>query len=298
MVRLAVNGDPEIWNAVGSRLHGATLIPYLTADERPLPPDEFDALLLIAPDQAALSSVESLLLQKKSVHLTPSSGLSFDLLEKYSVAARESGAQFWISNPDRYLPSRQLIQQQLLAGKLGRPGLIRLHRWESAARQSETLTGIPIPLLLDLDLAARLMGAPPNVLYAASPSSPVEADVTGRTIQVHLGFPGGAMALVDYSSALPSGNGYQYLSVMGSLGAAYSDDQQNMQLIFQGQHPVAVPASEGIRASVNLAQDFIDGLLSGRDRSTDLQGWRQAMHMIQAVSQSLSTRQAVALEGH
>ena len=35
-----------------------------------------------------------------------------------------------VINPDRFLPSRQLIRQQIEAGKLGEVGLIRIHRWE------------------------------------------------------------------------------------------------------------------------------------------------------------------------
>ena len=49
-------------------------------------------------------------------------------------------------------------------------------------------------------------------------------------VQIHLGFPGGGMAIIDYSTSLPQGPGYYFLSMIGSKGAAYADDHNNVNL--------------------------------------------------------------------
>ena len=112
-------------------------------------------------------------------------------------------------NPDRFLPSRQLIRQQLDSGKLGDVGLIRVHRWEPTVGQVFNLPGVggqvenlpheinvlPTGLLRDLDLVLWLVGKPPDSIYAVSRSE--SSDSQSKFIQVHLGFPGGAMALIS-----------------------------------------------------------------------------------------------------
>jgi hypothetical protein len=105
------------------------------------------------------------------------------------------------------------------------------------------------------------------------------------------------MALLACSSALPAGDDYRSLSVIGSAGAAYADDHQNMQLIYRGRHPQAIRAEEGIRQWVNITQDFVDALSSGRDLSSSFLDWQRASAVAQAVEQSLVSRQAISLEG-
>lgn len=105
------------------------------------------------------------------------------------------------------------------------------------------------------------------------------------------------MALIDYSSALPRGADYQSLSLIGSAGAAYADDHQNMQLLYQGDQPRAVRVDEEVRALVNLTQDFLDALKEGRDLAPTVTNWRNTLAIAVAVEQSLSTRQAVLMEG-
>ena len=104
------------------------------------------------------------------------------------------------------------------------------------------------------------------------------------------------MALIDYSSTLPGGSGYQSLSVIGSAGAAYADDHQNTQLLYQGEHPRAVRTDEGVRQLVNLTQDFVDALQANRDLVLSISSWRKTLSVVRAVKESLASRQAVAME--
>jgi predicted dehydrogenase len=210
---------------------------------------------------------------------------SGEMIEALYAAARASGVQLAVVNPDRYLPSRRLIREQL-GGPLGEPGLIRLHRWEPA--KPEQPAGLPEPLLRDLDTTLWLMRRRPDRVYA------IGQGTDGRYVQVHLGFPGGGMALLDYDGRLPAGDGYQSLHVIASTGAAYADDHQNTQLLYRGGHPQAVRTEERVGQLAALAQEFIDGLRAGRDLSTEAE-WRAVSVVAGAVRRSLAAGTAVAL---
>src|SRR5262249_29583039 len=115
----------------------------------------------------------------------------------------------------------------------------------------------------------------------------------GRLIQVHLGFPGGCSALLDYTNGLPAGDGYQSLSVIAASGAAYADDHQNTQLLFRGGHPQGVRADERAGQLAAMAQEFVDALAAGRDPSAGADEWRAVFALAEQVKESLATGEAV-----
>ncbi|MGI8977993.1 MAG: Gfo/Idh/MocA family protein [Pirellulaceae bacterium] len=180
------------------------------------------------------------------------------------------------------LPSRQFIKRELDAGKLGEPGLIRIHHWEEAGGELDAAHALPSALLQQIDVILWLMGKSPTVVYAVEHGERAR-NRQGRYLQVHLGFPGDAMALLDYSSLHPPGDPYRSLHVIGSAGAAYADDQQNMQLLYKGGQARGVMAKEGAASGHGFA-----------DMTAD---WDKALAVADAVQQSLQTRQAVSLEG-
>ena len=191
-------------------------------------------------------------------------------------------------NPDRFLPSRQLIRQQLESGKLGDVGLVRVHRWEpSDSASADDIHGLPASLLRDLDVVLWLVGKAPDAIYAVEHTESTHNDSRGRFLQVHLSFPGGAMALLDFAGRLPPGDGYQSLSVIGSAGAAYADDHQNMQLVFRGGRPQAVRAEETGRRHSALVQEFVEALQAGGDVSKHFAEWENVLKVAEAVRQSL-----------
>lgn len=299
MIRLAVHGAKSRWQALTARLRGGSINGSLDTCDLPLSPDSYDAVLWIAPTQQETALIERALAQGKHVLIASATELSPTKLVLLAAAAKRAGVQLGIVNPDRFLPSRQLLRQQLEAGKLGQAGLIRMYRWEAAAARSLSGTppAVPSPLVLDLDLAIWLMGMTPHVVYATQARRLPQGTDREPMIQVHLGFPNGSMALLGYSSSLPPGDDYRSLSVMGSAGAAYADDHQNMQLIYRGQHPQALRAEEGIRPLVNLTQDFIEALQSSRDLSSSIADWSRLVSVTRAVAESLLSRQAISMEG-
>jgi predicted dehydrogenase len=296
MIRLAVNGADAELPEVAPRLRGGIIAPW-NGDLAAKTFLESEATVFLGASRA-VNLVERAVKAGKHVLLTAEGGISEPALAALTAAALAAHRQLAFVNPDRFLPSRQLVHQELLAGKLGEPGLVRLHRGEAQTVQAagEEAAALPPPLIRDLDLARWLIGKNPNLVFAVeSPAGGAENH--GRFIQVHLGFPGQAMALLDYSSRLPAGEGYQSLQVIGSAGAAYANNEQNMQLLYAGGQPRGVKASENIKQMTLLLQDFLDGLAAKRDFSIATSAWQSCLAVASAVTRSLQSRQAVSVEG-
>jgi predicted dehydrogenase len=187
-----------------------------------------------------------------------------------------------VVNPDRFLPSRRLIRQQVDAGKLGQPGLVRSHRWSSE------VDDLFAAVERDLDVAIWLIGRAPETVYA------VERD---GSCQLHLGFPGGPMALIDRTTTLPPGDGYRSLSLIGSCGAAYADDHQNVQLLFRGGPAQAEGVPEEGRQQAAAVQDLLLAIREQRDLAGTVADWLHVVAVAQAARRSAASGRAVALEG-
>lgn len=213
---------------------------------------------------------------------------SLATVERLAEMARKSGVQFIAVNPDRYLPSRQLLYKQRTA--LGEVGLVRMHRWEPPASASEPKE-LPDALLRDLDTTLWLVARKPNRVYAIQQKS----DATGRTVQVHLGFASGAMALLDYTNGLPPGDTYYSLSVIAANGAAYADDHQNRQLLYRGGTPQAIQTSEEPGHLAAVAQEFVNALREGRDLSANTNAWKDVFAVAESVKKSLASGRAEVL---
>ena len=93
------------------------------------------------------------------------------------------------------------------------------------------------------------------------------------------------MALVDHCDHLPAGDGYHSLAVIGSAGAAYADDHQNMQLVFRGGHPQAIRTEEDDAAWLFLLlQEYVEVLQGGRaDRFAGPLQWQNVWTTLAAV---------------
>ena len=125
------------------------------------------------------------------------------------------------------------------SGELGEPGLLRIHRWESLetgnwpALDQEQGSVIVRNLSAEVDLAIWLFGGLPygglrNRAEGVAHGGIAQPDY----LQVHLGFEGDGMSVIDYSASLPPGPRYHFLSMIGSKGAAYADDHHNVNLVY------------------------------------------------------------------
>jgi predicted dehydrogenase len=287
-IRLAVcHPDEPGLASIAARLRGAIVEPC--ADPAAFRPTSgvTNAVLLVRHPNDWRAEVERLLRAGVHVQLVAEPCPNLATIEGLSAQAREAGVQFVVVNPDRYLPSRQLIRKQL-SGPLGEPGLIRFHRWKPVDQLV-----MPEELLRDLDVTLWLAGRRPNRIFAVeqNPAS------SGWYVQIHLGFPNGGMALLDIAQLLPPGDGYQSLSVIAANGAAYADDHQNVQLLFRGDRPLAVCTQERAGQLAAVAQESVDGLRTGRDLTTpSARAWRDVFAVYEAVQQSVASGRAIELE--
>ena len=262
-------------------------------------------VLLLDPRPDELALAVAALAAGNPVLLTPRTWLSAAALDRREGAALAGGARLVLANPQRFLPSRRLLRQQIDDGHLGRPGLVRLHHWlpadrpdppvAPAAGDGEVAFGGALPLALaqDVDVVLWLMGAAPDAVYAlqqtgAPATSGAGGSGSGRLLQLHLGFPGGGMALLDFAAALPPGDGYGALSVIGASGAAYFDDHHNTQLLYGGGRPAAVRVEERGRETAALVQDFRAALDRGAGADSGVAAWRAVLAVAGAARRSLA----------
>jgi predicted dehydrogenase len=272
-----------------ARLHGASVdsgTSEMSAD--------CTACAFLDPDERTAERAQRSLDSGKDVLLLAGPWLSHGALGRLSEAAHRAGTRLAVLNPERFVPSRQLIREQLDSGRLGVPGLVRMHRWaNSASAEGE----MPVSLILDLDIAMWLMGETPDRAYAVEAQHLDRTGPIGRAMQVHLGFPSGGMALLDFAQRPPAHDSYQSLSVIGSSGAAYADDHQNMQLSYGGAGPPqAHRVSEQTTALVTLVQWFVTDLLQRETKPVDGGSpWTRVLEIAGAVRHSIESRQAVEL---
>lgn len=182
----------------------------------------------------------------------------------------------------RLVESVNQIKDAVRDGRLGNPGLVRIHHWSPK--------GIPVNSTLRhwLDLAVWLIGKTPDTVYGVRRRS---------FAQTHLGWDDGPMALIDVDSVPGKRTGYFSLSMIGSTGAAYDDLHRNIGLLMN---------SDGIQAQRTISfvpqldivlQKFIDAV-AAESRLTGC--WQSALRIIELeerVVESMEAKQAVTTGG-
>ncbi len=293
-MRLLVSGSrEEIYGSLAERLRGASV-----SWDGGRPPEEpfaeaFDAVAFVWPDRNTAAGLALGVRGGKDLLLIDPWRVKAVAVSWMFAMARAAGVRFVVANPERYRPSRRLIHQELAAGKLGRPGLVRIHRWwELRGDDPIRDDGLPQTLLGELDVAIWLMKSRPQTVYACG-----DVAKLGAYLQVHLGFEGGGMALIDYCSRLPEGSvGYESLCVIGSSGAAYADDREQVQLVFRGGSPQAQATIERSHLLAPIVQEFIDGAPAESGLAMSHTQWQHVRAAADAVRQSLVTKRAVRVE--
>jgi len=184
----------------------------------------------------------------------------------------------------RFLPAIQAVKRSLDAGKLGDPGLLRIHRWLPPGAPPESLTERILP---DADLACWMFdGAPEKVWTLQTPSNP-------DYIQFHLGFANGGMAMIDIACSLPAGGDYFSLSIIGAPGAAYADDHHNMNLLYSGGQPSALRASQGRADLAGQLQEFVDAIGEQRPAAVTLEDATRTIAVTEQIIESANSSQVI-----
>ena len=144
--------------------------------------------------------------------------------------------------------------------------MLRIHRWDHRGNIDS--------FIAEIDLANWMFGGLPKEIYAV---------VRDNYRQVHLGFPGDGMALIDVASTLPPGGDYYSLSLIGSTGAAYADDHHNMNLLFNGGSPSAIRTGQGQAHLLGQLDEFLGALREGRETSVTIEATAAAIDVMETV---------------
>jgi len=240
---------------------------------------EFDAA---AVDSAA-DAVRAIAAGKHVLVGAPAT-VSLEEMESLLKAAQEAGVFFAVGGLPVNVPANRVILDQLLSGKLGEPGLLRVHCWSGESSRS-----LFSKLYGRIDLAIRFFGSSPAELYCVARGDQ-------SYLQVHLGFAGGGMAVLDFSDRLPAGQGYDSLSLIGSSGAAYSDDHHNTHLLFGGGHPAALidDCGEGL---VHEVQGFVEAVAGEEAPGIDSEGILRVHRVLEAIGRSSASAEVLHERG-
>jgi predicted dehydrogenase len=252
----------------------------------------FDAVILHCPSQFHDSLCQRAATAGKHVLVDSPLALSATAATDVIAACASAGVRLMVGQEFRFLPSLQEIKASLDSGQLGEPGLLRIHRWEPPGPPTEVL-----PLTREIDLACWLFRQSPATVYAVgrrlSRREPEEPDY----VQLHLGFSGGGMALIDHAQTVPPGDGYYSLSLIGSTGAAYADDHHNMQLLFGRGHPAALRTGQGDVAVLAQLQEFLQAINENREPAVSGADGRRALEVAEAAARSIERSQSLSRAG-
>ena len=231
-------------------------------------PEDVDGIVIHAPPRSLQEAVKAGCQAGKPVLAGPLIARNGKEVDAFTTELEQG--LLMPACPWRFVPAIQSVKASIEAGKLGEIGLIRMHRWNSAATEvSSDLSDRIIPAI---DIATWFFNKQPRKIFSLG--SALNKDY----IQLHLQFENNGMVVIDDTSALPEGGDYFSLTVIGGTGATYADDHRNMNLVIDGVYPHAVRTGQGnidiasqLQAFVNTMRDEMPPPLSQQDISNVLQ---------------------------
>lgn len=150
----------------------------------------------------------------------------------------------------RFAPEILPVEESHASGQLGDPGLLRTHHWTTRPLSPRTTA------FHQVDLARWFFGDSPTRHHT------VERE---HYLQIHLGFPGNGMALLDLATNRPGEDDYFSLHLVGSRGAAYADDHRNSHLHFgAGGTRALLHGQNELLALQGMVREFVGGLRDQR----------------------------------
>lgn len=265
--------------------------------------DAIDAVIIQTPTDERASHITTAATAGKHVLVKGPLGRSAGEARETADACAGAEVVLMAGQFDRHRPDIAAVRASMDAGQMGQPGLVRSHRWQPPPTGGPTAWrldpsrsgGIFIhELTRDIDIAAWLFDGPPDTVFAvARGADPARPDAA----VVHLGFPDGGMAVLDVTTALPEGEGYWSLQLIGADGAVYADDQHNMQLLYTGGSPAARLTGTGDAAVVAQLEAFVHAVNTGADAAAGVAAAVLALEVAEAaVASAASGRAATRTE--
>lgn len=186
----------------------------------------------------------------------------------------------------RFSPYYQIPRDRLADGDLGRPGLLRVHDWQSqqSAQSRPAIDWIE----RQVHNAMEIFGDRPDVIHGRELTSQ-------RGLQLHLGFPEGGMALLGQAWKHEGGGPYSCVTLIGSSGASYADDHRNANLLMGDALEGLTVGMESTPLARQLA-DFCD-IVNDPTRWPDGGDCLRACEVAQAASQAVESKQTARWTG-
>lgn len=167
--------------------------------------------------------------------------------------------------PKRFSPEVIALRESVEAGNLGKLGLLRMHLWNQ--KESDEIQ----EMVHAIDLALWFFGANPEHIHGTT-----SAENEVKCSLIHLGFKCGGMALLDFTNSLPSGDNYESLSLIGSKGAAYTDDHRNRNLFFNVGAPDAKCPDTSMNFIGPMLEDFTQRIKTGANLESNSKSYNEA----------------------
>ena len=296
LCRLEVAADIEaraagdLARAAEARAHVGDLASLLESNAA-----DVQAVIVNTPNDSHADIALAAIAAGRHVLVEKPLALSADAADEVRRRANEAGVRLMVAHTLRFMPANVQVHRALAAGELGKPGMLRSHRWlrrfpgppggwkHDPARSG----GLCIhEAVHEIDQALWLIGERPTHVHA------LEAP---DLLQIHLGFASGAMAICGVATGLPLGSGYYTLSLIGSLGAAYADDHHNMHLVYRGGRPQAFVSDQRAIAARAQLDEFASAIRDGRDPSVSGADAVAALQVAEAAADSAASGQTAHL---
>jgi predicted dehydrogenase len=256
----------------------------------PSPADSCDAVVIHGSASSRMEIVRQAAMARKHILLATPGSLTFAELQAMIAACQAAEVTFTVGSPLCFRPSIAAVKAALESGKLGLPGLLRAHLWQPAEDGDTRLQALQL-----LELAVWMFGAPPTEVFATT-NERVAGAAWPKYLQLHLGFPQNGMALLSSTANLAGTDEYETVSLIGSTGAAYADDQSQTQLVFREKSPRAIIERERIPTLAAELRDFQQAIADRRDPEKSLQWLIAALELMGPVQKSLADRQPIHLQ--
>jgi predicted dehydrogenase len=263
-------------------------------------PHDFDAVVVRVPLAERAGAIRTAAAAGKHVLVEAPIAATAAATQSLVDDCRAATVSLGIGGTRRFRPSCQAIVDRLAEGKLGEPGLLRIHRWSAGGTPPEAAMTLAEQTFADIDLSLSLFAALPTSLYAighAGATAPNGHPSMPPYLQVHCGFAMGGMALFDFVTSLPPGKNYDSLSLIGSAGAAYADDHHNTHLLFCGGDPRALVSHDEHLQVIGEWQAFVDAVVAQRPPPVGGSDCHAGQQVIDALALSLSTNRPVHARG-
>lgn len=256
--------------------------------------EAFDAVAVTTPPETRASLIEQAAAAGKHVLVEPPLAAGAEEAERAAAAGRAAGVRVMPAHEARFRADCRAVRASLDQGELGRPGLLRVHHWFPASGERESA----FPRVLEaLDLALWIFDGPPTRVYAAGRPRGAADPRAAEYLQVHLGFEGGGMALIDMAHTLPPGDGYRSLALIGSLGAAHADDHHNAQLLFAGGRARAVLTEADESVPARVLAEFASAIAEEREPAVTGEDGAAVLRVAEAAAFSWGAEAACKLVG-